>query len=89
MNTKIQIATLALAALAAAAYQEAAPAYDNSPAEYDSNNNAPAAPAGYAYYPQENEEDHYGRATEESNTSPGSSAPGESSSGPGESSSGP
>ncbi|KAJ2627062.1 hypothetical protein IW137_005755, partial [Coemansia sp. RSA 1287] len=77
MNTKIQIATLAFAALAAASYQEVAPGYDNAPA-------APYVPQAVNQYA--NEVDHYGRATEEVNTgvtTPGESTPGEST--PGES----
>ncbi|KAJ2022580.1 hypothetical protein IWW57_004472, partial [Coemansia sp. S610] len=75
MNTKIQIATFALAALAAASYQEVANPGDYAPAPADY-----AEQPNYDYYAQP-EDNHYGRATEEVNTSPGSSTPAESSPG--------
>ncbi|KAJ1804979.1 hypothetical protein LPJ56_006617, partial [Coemansia sp. RSA 2599] len=63
MYAKIQVATLAFAALAAASYHEVAPNYAY----------VPAAPVDYyqqqpAYYQYSNGGDHYGRATEETNT---------------------
>ncbi|KAJ2156300.1 hypothetical protein GGF46_005286, partial [Coemansia sp. RSA 552] len=52
MNAKIQIATLALATLASASYQEVAPAHDNVP--------APPQFAQEAYYQYQPTDDHYG-----------------------------